>query len=158
MAIPCAVLFLTSPITLALGRSKRFLVVGLVSVLVHTVIVVSVSSLGTRAVAVGQIASSVFMTCLLLAATFGRGWPALVLRALGRSLPAVAFASVFVLLRLPLSDPDIGEALAFGTLSALVYAALVVMLWPQVGAGFLELLRRPARPTGGVSGVGDPPR
>jgi putative peptidoglycan lipid II flippase len=159
MAIPCALLFLTTPITLALGRSKRFLGVGVASVLVHAAIVISLSSLGTRAVAAGQIASSVFMTCLLLAATFGAGWPALALRALGRSLPAAAFATVFVLLRLPLgSDPGLGEALAFGTLSAIAYSVLVVIFWPQVGAAFVDLLRRPARPAGSVTEAGGQPR
>jgi putative peptidoglycan lipid II flippase len=159
MAIPCAILFLTTPITLALGRSKRFLGVGLASVLVHAAIVISLSSLGTRAVAAGQIASSVFLTCLLLAVTFGSGWPALVLQVLGRSLPAAAFASVFVLLRLPLgSDPGLGEALAFGALSAIAYIVLVVMLWPQVGAAFVDLLRRPAGSAGSVTGAGGQPR
>jgi peptidoglycan biosynthesis protein MviN/MurJ (putative lipid II flippase) len=159
MAIPCAVLFLTTPITLALGRSKLFLGVGLASVLAHAAIVISLSSLGTRAVAAGHIASSVVLTCLLLAVTFGKGWPMVALRALGRSLPAAAFASVFVLLRLPLgSDPGLGGTFVFGALSALAYAALVVMFWPQVSAGFRELLRRPTPPAGSVTGVGGQPR
>jgi hypothetical protein len=85
------------------------------------------------------------MTSLLMAATFGPGWPAVALRALGRSLPALALASVFVLLRLPLgSDPSVAQALAFAALSALAYAVLVVTLWPRIGAAFVDLVRRPA--------------
>jgi peptidoglycan biosynthesis protein MviN/MurJ (putative lipid II flippase) len=147
MAIPTALLFLTTSITLATGRSKRFLGVGLASVLVHAAIVIPISALGPRAVATGHIASSTFMTSLLMAVTFGPSWPMLALRALGRSLPALAFASVFVLLRVPLgSDPSLLEALAFAALSALVYAVLVVTLWPRVGAAFVDLVRRPAVP------------
>jgi putative peptidoglycan lipid II flippase len=145
MAIPAALLFLTTAVTLATGRSKRFLGVGVASVLVHAAIVIPLSALGPRAVAAGQIASCTVMTSLLMAATFGPGWPAVALRALARSLPALALASVFVLLRLPLgSDPSVAQALAFAALSALAYAVLVVTLWPRIGAAFVDLVRRPA--------------
>jgi peptidoglycan biosynthesis protein MviN/MurJ (putative lipid II flippase) len=146
MAIPTALLFLTTSITLATGRSKTFLVVGLVSVLVHAAIVIPLSTLGPRAVAAGHIASSVVMTSLLMAATFGPSWLGLALRALGRSLPALVFASVFLLLRLPLgSDPGVGEAVAFAALSTVAYCALVLTFWRRVGAAFIDLLRRPSK-------------
>jgi hypothetical protein len=83
------------------------------------------------------------MTAVLMAATFGRPWLRLAFGGLAASLPAFALASVFVLLRLPLSDPGLVEALAFGALSMLIYAALVVMLWPRVGTAFVDLARRP---------------
>ena len=143
MAIPAALLFITTPVTLALGRSKRFLSVGLASVLVHAAIVIPASGLGPRAVACGQLASTIVMTAVLMAATFGRPWLRLAFGGLAASLPAFALASVFVLLRLPLSDPGLVEALAFGALSMLIYAALVVMLWPRVGTAFVDLARRP---------------
>lgn len=145
MAIPTALLFLTTPVTLATGLSKRFLGVGAVSVLCHAAIVLPISALGPRAVACGHIASSIVTTSLLMAVTFGSSWPRLALGALGRSVPALGLASVFFLLRLPLgSDPGFLEALAFCALSALVYAALVVTIWPRVGAAFVDLVRRPA--------------
>jgi peptidoglycan biosynthesis protein MviN/MurJ (putative lipid II flippase) len=147
MAIPTALLFLTTSITLATGRSRMFVRVGLISIVVHAAIVIPLSTLGPRAVAAGQIASSAVMTALLMAVTFGPSWPKLALQALGRSLPALVFASVFVLLRLPLgSDIDLAVALGFAALSAIVYTALVVMLWPRVGAAFVDLVRRPAKP------------
>jgi peptidoglycan biosynthesis protein MviN/MurJ (putative lipid II flippase) len=145
MAIPTALMFVTTAITLATGRSKRFLGVGFASVLVHAAIVIPLSALGPRAVASGQIASSVVMTSLLMAATFGAGWPSVAIRALGRSLPAFALASVFLLLRLPLgADVSLTEALVFSALSAIAYVVLVVTLWPRVGAAFVDLVRRPA--------------
>jgi peptidoglycan biosynthesis protein MviN/MurJ (putative lipid II flippase) len=147
MAIPTALMFLTTAITLATGRSKWFLGVGAASVLVHAAIVIPLSTLGPRAVAAGQIASSIVLTALLMAATFGPSWARVALRAFGRSLPALLLASVFVLFRLPLgSDPSLEEALAFGALSVLAYVVLVVTLWPRVGTAFVDLVRRPATP------------
>ena len=147
MAIPTALLFLTTSITLATGRSRRFLGVGLASIGVHAAIVIPISTLGPKAVATGHIGSSLVMTSLLMAATFDGAWPKLAIQALARSVPALALASVFVLLRLPLgSDPGLGEALGCAALSVLVYAALVVTLWPRVGAAFVDLVRRPAVP------------
>jgi hypothetical protein len=144
MAIPTALLFITTPVTLALGLSKRFLTVGFASVLIHAAIVIPASGLGPRAVAGGHLASSVVMTALLMAATFGRPWARVAARALASSLPAFGLASVFVLLRLPLgSDMGVVEALTFGIISTLVYAALVALLWPRVGAAFVDLVRRP---------------
>jgi hypothetical protein len=94
------------------------------------------------------------MTSLLMALTFGPSWPKLALRALGGSLPAWAFASVFVLLRLPLgSDPSLVQALAFSALSALAYGVLVLTFWPRVGAAFVNLVRRPSKPAGPVTRV-----
>jgi peptidoglycan biosynthesis protein MviN/MurJ (putative lipid II flippase) len=145
MAIPTALLFLTTPVALATGRSRRFLGVGAASVLVHAAIVLPISALGPRAVAAGQIVSAVVMTSMLMAATYGPSWGRLAIATLGRSLPAFAFACVFGLLRLPLgSDPGVVAALAFAALSLLAYAALVVTLWPRVGAAFVDLVRRPS--------------
>jgi peptidoglycan biosynthesis protein MviN/MurJ (putative lipid II flippase) len=147
MAIPSALMFLTSAATLALGRHRRFLVVGAASVLVHAAIVIPLSGLGPRAVASGHIVSTCFMSGLLMGATFGRGWIRLALDALARSAPAFALASVFLLARLPLgSSPQLLPALAAAAFSAVAYGVLTVLLWPRVGRAFVDLVRRPMQP------------
>jgi O-antigen/teichoic acid export membrane protein len=144
MALPTTILFLTSAITLALGRSRWFLAVGAAGVLVHAAIVIPLSSLGPRAVAAGHGVSILFLTICLLAATFGRAWPRLVFRALVRSLPAFALSAVFPLLRLVVgSGQDAIEATATATLGLALYAALAVVLWPGVSRAFVDLLKSP---------------
>jgi peptidoglycan biosynthesis protein MviN/MurJ (putative lipid II flippase) len=146
MAVPGALLFLTTAATLALGRSRWFLGVGAASVVVHSAIVIPASALGPRAVAVGHIGSTIVMTALLMAATFGRQWPRVAIGALVSSARAFALSSVFFLPRLAFgSDPGVATAIALATICALVYAGLVLLLWPSVGGAFLDLARRPLR-------------
>jgi peptidoglycan biosynthesis protein MviN/MurJ (putative lipid II flippase) len=146
MALSTTILFLTSAITLALGRSRWFIVVGGAGVLVHAGIVIPLSSIGPRAVAAGHAVSIFFLTACLLAVTFGRGWPRIVLRALGRSVPAFALCAVFPILWLVVgSDQGAVAAAATATLGLVLYAALAVVLWRGVSRAFVDLLKSPRR-------------
>jgi peptidoglycan biosynthesis protein MviN/MurJ (putative lipid II flippase) len=152
MAIPSALLFQTSAATLALGRSRWFLWVASLSLLFHAAIVFPLAELGPKAVAGGHIVSTTAMTAFLMAVTFGRRWPRLAAGALARSAPALALSSVFVLPRLLLgSDPEVALAIGSATVSALIYAGLVALLWPSVGTAFVDLFRRPLKPTDSMS-------
>jgi hypothetical protein len=144
MAIPTALLFLVAAVTLALGRANRFLAVGAASVAVQAVLVISLSTLGPHAVAAGHAATCVITAALLLAATYGRRWPAIAGRALGNSAPALALAGVFPLARLPLGDePGLAVAGAGLVVATAAYAVLAHVLWPSVSSAFVGLLRRP---------------
>jgi O-antigen/teichoic acid export membrane protein len=148
MAIPTALLFLGGIVTLALGRSRAYLTVGLTGIAIQAPIVIAVSFLGPRAVAGGHAATSLAITALMLATAFGRRWPHVASESLRRSAPALAFSTVFILFRLPLgADPSVISACASALVAFLAYAALSVRFWPSISTAFVDLLRRPSRQT-----------
>jgi peptidoglycan biosynthesis protein MviN/MurJ (putative lipid II flippase) len=143
LTIPGTLLYLGSNLTLALGRSRRFLAVSVVAVVIQAAIVLPLSGLGATEVAFGHVASITIMSALVLRAAFGSGWAQLGLAALRRSLPAFLLASVFFAFRLPLgSDPPVLAAVAAGLAGLIAYVALGRLLWPSVATAFVDLLRR----------------
>ena len=148
MVVPTALMFLGAMVTLALGRWRQYLFAALAGIAVHATIVISVSTLGPRAVAIGHVASATVLTAIILAIAYRRRWVAIAGEALRRSLPAFGFALVFVALRLPLGDdPGWAAAAAAALVGLLAYVALSVRFWPSVSTAFVDLVRRPARLT-----------
>ncbi len=148
MAIPTALIFLGGIVTLALGRSRQYLLAGIAGVAVHAVVVISISTLGPRAVATGHAIAATVITVFVLAVAFGQRWPVLARDALGRSAPAFVFSTVYLLFRLPLgSDPGVVAACASAVVATVAYAALAIRFWPSVSTAFVDLVRRPARLT-----------
>jgi peptidoglycan biosynthesis protein MviN/MurJ (putative lipid II flippase) len=146
IAVPIALMYLVSAVTLATGRSRWFLGVGLASVLAHAAIVFPVSTFGPRAVAGGHIASALLMAVLLMAATYGRRWWRVAVTALWRSMPAFALSTVTIVPRLLLgSDPSAAADTAAACVAALAYVGLVFLFWPSVTRAFKEALRQPLK-------------
>jgi peptidoglycan biosynthesis protein MviN/MurJ (putative lipid II flippase) len=148
MIVPTALMFLGAMVVMALGRWRQYLVGALAGVAVHAALVISLSTLGPRAVAIGHLASATILTAIILAIAYRERWAPIAAEALRRSSPAFAFALVFVLLRLPLGDdPGWAAAAAAALAGMLAYAALSVRFWPAVSTAFVDLVRRPARLT-----------
>jgi peptidoglycan biosynthesis protein MviN/MurJ (putative lipid II flippase) len=144
MTIPGTLLYLGANVTLALGRSRRFLAVSLAGVIVQAAIVLPLSGLGAIEVACGHVATITVMSALVLRTAFGREWPKLAFAALRRSVPAFLLASVFLILRLPLgSDPGVLAAVGAGLAGLVAYVGLAKLLWPSISTAFIDLLRRP---------------
>jgi O-antigen/teichoic acid export membrane protein len=147
-AIPTALLFLGGMVTLASGRSRAYLAASVAGIAVQVPIVVAASFLGPRAVAAGHAVTSVVITAFILRTAFGPGWFEIAREGLRRSAPALAFSTVFVLLRLPLgTDPGVVWSCGSALVALLAYVALAVRFWPSVSMAFVDLVRRPARLT-----------
>jgi O-antigen/teichoic acid export membrane protein len=146
LTIPGTLVYLGSTVTLALGKSRRFLAVSLAAVMVQAAVVLPLSTLGATAVAWGHVGSVAVVAALVLRTAFHHDWARLGFEALRRSAPAFLLASVFLILRLPLgSDPGALAALGAGLAGLAAYIGLGKLLWPDVSTAFLDLVRRPRR-------------
>jgi peptidoglycan biosynthesis protein MviN/MurJ (putative lipid II flippase) len=154
MIVPAALMVLAAMVALALGRWRQYLLTALAGIAVHAAIVIPLSGLGPRAVAAGHFASSIVMCALVMHAAYGQRAPAVAFGALWRAAPAFAFATVILLVRLPLGD-DPGWAAALGAALAggLLYCALALRFWPAVGQAFVDLVRRPRPAPAPASGA-----
>jgi hypothetical protein len=143
-AVPTALVYLTAAAALAVERAQRLFGVALASVIAHAVIVISLSTFGAEAVAIGQIASATVMACVLMAATFGAVWLRTALAALSRSGPAFVLTAIALIPRVTLGrHPALSAAIAGALLSGLVYIGLAALLWRGVAMGFFAVIKRP---------------
>jgi peptidoglycan biosynthesis protein MviN/MurJ (putative lipid II flippase) len=156
MIVPAALMVLAAMVSLALGRWRQYLLTALGGIAVHAAIVIPVSTLGPREVAAGHFASAVVMCALVMRTAYGPRAAAVAFGALRRAAPAFAFATVLLLLRLPLgSDPGWAAALGSALAGALVYCALALRFWPSVSTAFVDLVRRPR--AAASTSAGSPP-
>jgi peptidoglycan biosynthesis protein MviN/MurJ (putative lipid II flippase) len=147
--VPQTLLFLTASVALAIGRARVFLVLSFVTLAIQAALVLPLSSWSPVAVAVGHTIALALTAVILMRVIFGSGWAGIALVALVRSSPAFALSGVFILARLPFGA-DLGalEAIVAALAGLVAYAGGAMLLWRDVSAAFLGLLRRPGSASG----------